>query len=80
LGRLKLGFLRWDLLWFDFGSIREGKESDGLLGILSSPKAQYKASEVKRKAIRGRSKSPREAVVVAGEQNFGFAGRSKILQ
>lgn len=83
LGRLKLGFLRWELLWFDLGSRREGKASEGLLGHLISPKTQEKVSEVKWKAMRGRSKSPREATTVAavaGEQNFGSIGRSKILQ
>ena len=80
LERSKLGFLRWDLLWFDFGSRREAKASEGLLGHLSSPKTQAKESEVKRKAIRERSKSPREATTVAEEQNFGSTGRSKLLQ
>jgi len=80
LGRSKLGFLRWDLLWFDLGSRREEKASKVLLGHLSSPKTQDKASEVKKKFIRGRSKSPREAATVAGEQNFGSTWRSKILQ
>jgi len=67
-------------LWFDFGSRREGKESEGLLGHLSSPKTQDKVTEVKRKAIRERSKSPREATTIVGEQNFGSTGRLKILQ
>ena len=67
-------------MWFDLGSRREGKASEGLLGHLISPKTQDKASEVMRKVIKGRSKSPREATTVVGEQNFRSTRRLKILQ
>lgn len=59
------------------------KASKGILGNLISPRTQVKASQVKGKVVRGRSKSPRGAITVAtvvGEQNFGSTGRSKRLQ
>ena len=54
-----------DLLGFDFRRKREGNEIEGLLGHLTRPINQVNAIEFKRNSIRGRSKSPREATIVA---------------
>ena len=67
-------------MWFDLGIRREGKESEGLLWHIISPKTEGKVFEFKMKAIKGRLKSPREVVVVARGRNFGSTRRSKILQ
>lgn len=75
LGRLKLGFLCLDLMWFNIWTIREGKESEGLLGNLIIPNTKDKAIDVKRKAIRGRLKSPREVATITQEKNFRSTGR-----
>ena len=81
-GKIEVRVSALDLLGFDFGSRREGKTSKGLLGYIPSHRNQVKARKVKKKAIRGRSKSPREAtivVVIVGQQNFGSTGKLKIL-
>lgn len=77
--KCKVRVLCWENLRFDLGSKRERKASECLLGHLTSPRNQVKASEFKGKAVRGRSKSLREATVI-GEKNFGSTGRSKVFQ
>ena len=54
------------------------KASEVLLGIPTSHRNQIKAREVKKREVRGRSKSPREATIVVaiiGEKNFEFTGK-----